>query len=108
MKRFIELFYKMMYRRKTIQIKADSGRVYIVEYHRSPFWTYENRTLKLFLKEKIKTWHGQVWEVFKNGGSCGFTTICITTMFPRHQMKKFLIVESNRIEKILNKENDYV
>ena len=48
-----KLFYKFMYHNKTIKLKADSGRTYIIEYHRSPFWTYENPTLKLFFKEKI-------------------------------------------------------
>ena len=104
MKRLIELFYKFMYRYKTIKLKTASGRTYIVEYHRSPFWTYEGRTLKLFFKKKIKTWHGQVWRVFENGGRCGFGTNCITTMFPRRKMKEFLIREVNYLEKILNKE----
>lgn len=106
MKNLIELFYKFMYRKKIIKIKVDSGRVYIIEYHRSPFWTNEDYTLKLFFKKKIKTWHGRVWEVFENGGRCGFGSVCIiNTIFPRREMKKFLIKESNCIEKILNKEN---
>ena len=99
-----KLFYKFMYRNKTITLKADSGRTYIVEYHRSPFWTYEDPTLKLFFKEKIRTWHGWVWLMYENGGRCGFGTNCIITMFPRCQMKRFLIREVNRLEKIFNKE----
>lgn len=98
------LFFKFMYRQKTITLKTDSGSTYMVEYHRSPFWTYEDRTLKLFFKKKIKTWHGQIWLVYPNGGHCGFATNCIITMFPRRQMKKFLISEVNRLEKIFNKE----
>ena len=105
MKKLIELFYKLMYKKKTITRKCDSGRTYVVEYCRSPFWTYEERTLKLFFKKKIKTWHGQVWKVFTNGGKCGFGCIClIDTMFPRRDMKKFLIRETNCLESILNKD----
>jgi hypothetical protein len=100
-----KLFYKFMYRNKTIQLKTDSGRTYIVEYHRSPFWTDEDRTLKLFFKKKIKTWHGWVWKLNPNGGRVGFGSTCIITMFPRRQMEEFLIREVNRLEKIFNKEN---
>ena len=99
------LFYKFMYRNKIIALTAPSGRTYIIEYHRSPFWTYEDRTLKLFFKEKIKTWHGWVWKLHPNGGKVGFGTNCIYTMFPKREMKKFLIREVNRLEKIFNKEN---
>lgn len=101
-----KLFYKFMYRNKTIKLKTDSGRTYIIEYHRSPFWTYEDRTLKLFFQQKIRTWHGQVWKLCPNGGRVGFTTVCIIEMFPRRQMKYFLIREVNRLEKIFNKENE--
>lgn len=105
MKKLIESFYKLMYKKKTITRKCDSGRIYIVEYYRSPFWTYEERTLKLFFEKKIKTWHGQVWEVFTNGGKCGFGCICLVdTMFPRSNMKKFLVRETNYLESILNKD----
>ena len=99
------LFYKLMYRKRTIKFKAISGRNYIVEYHRTPFWTYEERTLKLFFKEKFNSWHGQVWEVFKNGGQCGFGTWYTQTIFPRRKMKEFLIAEVRRLERIFNKEN---
>lgn len=101
------LFYKLMYRRKAVKLKTDSGRTYIIEYHRSPFWTYENPTLKLFLQKKFRTWHGQIWRVFKNGGRCGFGTTCIFTLFPRRAMKKFLIREVNYLEKIFNKEGSH-
>lgn len=101
-----KLFYKFMYRNKTIKLKTDSGRTYAIKYHRSPFWTYEKPTLKLFFEQKINTWHGQVWKVYPNGGSVGFETICITTLFPRHQMKKFLLSEVNRLEKIFNRRSD--
>jgi hypothetical protein len=105
MNKLLELFYKLMYRKHVIKRKCSSGRTYVVEYHRSPFWTYEERTLKRFFKEKVGTWHGQVWEVFENGGRCGFGTICLVgTLFPYFAMKKFLIAETNYLEKILNKE----
>lgn len=100
------IFYKIMYKSRTIEFKADSGRKYIVEYHRSPFWSYEIPTLKLFFKEKIKTWHGQVWEVFENGGSCGFGTCCIITMFPRKEMKRFLNNEVKHLERIFNAKSE--
>ena len=65
-----------------------------------------NQTLKLFFKEKCNTWHGQVWKVFKHGSRCGFGTWCITTPFPRHKMKGFLVAEAGYLDKILNKENN--
>lgn len=103
MKKIIESFYKFMYKKKKITRKCDSGRTYIVEYYRSPFWSYEDRTLKLFFKKKISTWHGQVWEVFQNGGKCGFGCICLVgTIFPRCDMKKFLVRETDQLERILN------
>lgn len=101
-----EIFLKFMYRRKSITLKMPSGNVYCVEYHRTPFWTYDKRTLKLFFKDKMNWWHGQVWRVFPNGGRCGFGAWCIHATFPRKQMRKFLKAEASRIEKIINKEND--
>lgn len=95
-------FYKFMYRNKVIKLKADSGRKYIVEYHRSPFWTYEKPSLKLFFKEKYAVWYGQVWEVFENGGRCGFSTCCIKMLFPRKEMKQFLHNVTYYLEKIFN------
>lgn len=100
------LFYLLMYRKRIIKVTANSGRKYIVEYHRSPFWAYEKPTLRLFFKEKYTTWHGMVWEVFENGGRCGFGTWCIDTMRPRYEMKKFLIAEVSHLEKIFNKEGN--
>ena len=98
-------FYRLMYRKKIIKLTTPSGADYIIEYHRSPFWTYEKPTLKLFFTEKCNTWHGQVWRVFKGGSRCGFGTWCIHTPFPRHQMKGFLVAEVRHLDKILNKEN---
>ena len=102
----IELFYKFMYRKKTIKLQGASGRNYIVEYHRSPFWTYEERTLKLFFQKKFNLWHGQVWEVFDSGSTCGFGTCCVQTLFPHHEMKKFLDAEVFRLERIFDGGND--
>lgn len=99
-------FYKLMYRKRIIKLTAESGNNYIVEYHRSPFWTYDKLNLKTFFKDKFKTWHGQVWMVYKNGSRCGFGTICIKTLCPYFEMKKFLNVEVWRLERILNKENN--
>lgn len=103
--KIIDHFYKIMYKKYTLECNTDSGRKYIVEYHRSPFWAYEKPTLKLFLKKKMRTWHGQVWEVFKNGGRCGFGTICLVdTLFPRRDMEKFLMHETSYLERILMSE----
>lgn len=98
-------FYKFMCRSRTIKLKADSGRVYVVKYHRSQFWTYETPSLKLFFEEKYAWWHGQVWKVYDGGGGCGFGTICTRAIFPRQKMKKFLKAEVERLERIFNKEN---
>ena len=98
-------FYRFMYRKRVMKVTTSSGKNYIVEYHRSPFWTYDKRNLRTFFKDKFKTWHGQVWMVFPNGGRCGFGTICIKTIFPYRQMKDFLAAEVWRLERILNKEN---
>ena len=101
---FMRLFYKFMYRNHTITRKCKSGRTYIIEYQRSPFWTYEKRSLRLFFKEKMCTWHGQVWRVFENGGKCGFGTRCVVgKLSPRREMKAFLVHETNYLEKILDK-----
>lgn len=93
-------FYRLMYRKRIIKLKAASGRNYIVEYQRSPFWTYEKPTLMLFFKEKYTCWHGQVWEVFGSGSRCGFDTTCIRTATPRRKMKRFLINTTSYLEKI--------
>ena len=98
-------FYRLMYRTRILKFKAESGRNYIVEYHRSPFWTDEKPSLKLFFKKKYTLWHGQVWEVFGNG-KCGFGTYCVRTWFPRREMKRFLRAEVHHLEKIFNHEYD--
>ena len=87
--RFLKHFYKLYTEEKII-----NGTRYIVEYHRSPFWSYEEPTLKLFIKDKLRTWHGQVWEVFPSGSRCGFGTTCFAALNPKKRMKKFLDAES--------------
>lgn len=77
--------------------------VYEVEYYRSPFWVDEKPSVKLFLEEKLRIWHGQVWECFDGGGRCGFGTTCIWTLFPRWKMKKFLRTEAKHIYDICYK-----
>lgn len=101
-------FYKLMYQKRTIKLTAESGHNYIVEYRRSPFWTNEDCTLKNFFKQKFTLWHGQVWLVYANGGSCGFGTWSARTLFPRRKMKGFLKAEVWHLEKILGKENENV
>lgn len=83
---------------RTHRLRYKIGDVtYEVEYHRSPFWAYEKPSVRLFLKKKLRTWHGQVWECFEGGGRCGFGTTCIWTLFPRKEMKKFLHAEAQNI-----------
>ena len=98
-------FYKLMYRKRIIKLTAESGRNYIIEYYRSPFWTYDNPNLNTFFKDKFRLWHGHVWRVFENGGKCGFGTKCIKTLFPYFKMKRFLAKEVSYLEKITNEEN---
>ena len=86
---FLNHFYKMY----TIE-KCIEGTKYMVEYHRSPFWGYEDPSLKLFFKDKLCTWHGQVWEIFPGGSRCGFGTTCIKALFPKKRMRRFLDQES--------------
>lgn len=95
--RFLNHFYKLYTEEKII-----NGTRYIIEYHRSPFWTDEKPTLKLFIKDKLRTWHGQVWEVFPHGSRCGFGTICFMALHPKKIIKKFLDTESKRLE-LLNR-----
>lgn len=85
----LDFFYKVYVIEKEI-----NGVRYIVEYVRSPFWAYEEPSLRLFVKDKFRTFHGQVWEVFPRGGRCGFGCTCITTLFPRKKMRNFLDKES--------------
>ena len=91
--KFLGIFLTLFYKVKVIN-KEINGVKYIVEYARSPFWAYEEPSLKLFFSKKIKTWHGQVWEIFPRGGRCGFGTTCIEAMFPKKKMQAFLDRES--------------
>lgn len=91
--KFLNHFYKLYTEEKII-----NGTRYIIEYRRSPFWTYEEPMLKLFIKDKLRTWHGQVWKVFPGGSRCGFGIICFTALYPKKRMKKFLDIESKRLE----------
>lgn len=97
MKKLYSLFYKTYH----LYYKINDS-TYEVEYHRSPFWTYEKESILLFLKKKIRTWHGQVWLLLPNGGRCGFDTICEKALFPKRRMKKFLTYTATRLEKLLN------
>lgn len=99
------MFYEYMYRTKTIKRKFKDGNTYILEYHRSPFWAYEKRSLKLFFKEKFDLWHGYVWLVYESGSRCGFGSCCFRSFFPKRRMRKFLISETDRLENIFNKED---
>ena len=101
--RFLNHFYKLYTEEKDI-----NGTRYIVEYHRSPFWGYEEPTLKLFIKDKLLTWHGQVWEVFPGGSRCGFGTTCFTALFPKKRMKRFLDTESRFVWNACNKNEDCI
>ena len=99
--RFLNHFYKLYTEEKIID-----GTRYIVEYHRSPFWSYEKPTLKLFIKDKLRTWHGQVWEVFPGGSRCGFGTICFAALNPKKRMKKFLDAESKWVYRCTIKDRE--
>ena len=94
---FLNHFYKIYTLEKDI---ADSK--YIISYHRSPFWGYEDPSLKLFFRDKLCTWHGQVWEILPHGSRVGYGTTCIKAMFPRKQMKKFLNRESKFVWEACN------
>ena len=88
----VQIKFKLFYKNHFISTKIN-GRKFIIEYGRSPFWTYEKPTIKLFLKEKLHSWHGSVWEVRPNGSRIaagfGFTTCC-KKYFPRKYMRTFL------------------
>ncbi len=90
--KFLNHFYKLYTEEKII-----NDTKYIVEYHRSPFWGYEEPTLKLFIKDKLRIWHGQVWEVLPNGGRIGFGAECFMALYPKKIMKRFLDAESKRL-----------
>jgi len=98
-KQLLSFILKPFYKKHKIRCSIN-GNVYEVEYRRAPFWTYEKPSIIFFLKNKLRTWHGQIWEVFPNGGRCGFTTLCVTNkIFPMKEFSKFLDVESRRIHK---------
>ena len=84
--------FKWFYRKHTLTTIIDDQK-FIIEYYRSPFWTYEKPTIKLFLKEKINSWHGNVWKVKPNGSriAAGFNySTCCKSWFPRKYMRAFL------------------
>lgn len=89
---FLNHFYKVCTLTKVV-----NGVTYIIEYCRSPFWAYEEPSLRLFVKEKLITWHGQVWELLPRGSRCGFGTICIGALFPVKRMSNFLDRESKYV-----------
>ena len=91
--KILHWFFNRFYHVHTIE-KNINGTRYICEYHRSPFWAYERAGLKLFFKDKLRTWHGQVWEVFPKGSRCGFGSTCFSALFPKKRMQKFLDTES--------------
>lgn len=83
---------KWFYRKHTLSTTIE-GQKFIIEYHRTPFWTNEKPTLKLFLQEKANSWHGNVWKVMSNGSKIaagfGYNTYC-KRWFPRKYMRAFL------------------
>lgn len=89
---FLSFFYKVY----TIE-KEINGVKYLIEYRRSPFWVYEEPSIKLFIKDKLCTWHGQVWEKFPGGGRCGFGCNCIKALFPKKNMQNFLDKEARYV-----------
>lgn len=89
---FLWHFYKVY----TIE-KDINGIKYLIEYVRSPFWAYEKPSIRLFIKDKLCTWHGQVWEIFPQGGRCGFGCNCIKALFPKKNMQNFLDKESGYV-----------
>lgn len=92
------LIYALFLKNKHI-FHTINGVKYMVEYSRLSFWTYEKPSWRLFFKEKLCYWSAQVWDVFPNGGKCGFGTASILAIFPRKYAKKFLIKESSRLYK---------
>lgn len=100
----MDLLMKVAYRTHRLRYKI-GDTTYEVEYHRSPFWAYEKPSVRLFLKKKLRTWHGQVRECFDGGSRCGFGTTCIWTLFPRMKMKKFLCTEAKRVYGICHRED---
>lgn len=100
--KLLHWFLNHFYHVRTIE-KNINGTRYICEYHRSPFWGYEEPRLKLFFKDKLRTWHGQVWEVFPKGSRCGFGTTCFSALFPKKRMQKFLDTESRFVWNACNR-----
>lgn len=99
----LKLFLKIMLRNKTIKLTSESGKKYKITYHRETFWTNEIPSFKLFFKEKIYKWHGQVWLIGDYGNLTGFGHYCCFKYFPRKFMKSCLKKEVNRLEKIFSK-----
>lgn len=88
----VQIKFNWFYKKYTLSTEI-AGRKFIVEYSRTPFWTYEKPSLKLFLKEKINTWYGSVWEVTPNGSriAAGFNFgECCKAYFPKKFMKNLL------------------
>lgn len=100
--KILHWFFSRFYHVYTIE-KNIKGTKYICEYHRSPFWGYEKPTLGLFFSDKLTTWHGQVWEVFPSGSRCGFGSNCISALFPKKKMQKFLNTESKFVWNACNR-----
>jgi len=101
--KILHWFFNRFYHVHTIEKNID-GTKYICEYHRSPFWGYEEPGLKLFFKDKLRTWHGQVWEVFPKGSRCGFGSTCFSALFPKKRMRKFLDTESKFVWNACNED----
>ena len=101
MKNYIDKFYKYMYKPKRIYREMPSGRLFCIEYYRTPFWAYEKQTLWLFLKDKIRTWHGCAWLIYPNGNKMLCGAYCKRTYFPKRLMGRMLIDISVHIDKIL-------
>lgn len=88
---FLSLFYNTHEIRKNIK-----GSTYMVEYARAQFSPNETPSLRLFFGEKFTMWKGKVWMIYPSGGMCGYATIYLKKIFPRRQMKEFLVNEVNR------------
>ena len=100
--KLLHWFLNHFYHVRTIEKNID-GTIYICEYNRSPFWAYEEPSVKIFFKDKFRTWHGQVWEVFPGGSRCGFGSNCISAWFPKKKMQKFLDNESKYVWNACNR-----
>lgn len=88
----VQIKFNWFYKKHTLSTVID-GRKFVVDYCRIPFWTNEKPSLKLFLKEKINTWYGSVWEVTPNGSriAAGFHFgECYRAYFPKKFMRNLL------------------